>query len=1002
MATENTPGTEAPEMEAAQPEAPAVETPASELDGGTSFLARARGAVAGVVENVVEAAENAAEKVAEATLDIAATAAEKVADAVTDTVERVTGNDEAAPDDASAPEAEAADAEATEAEAAAPTADTAPPAAEPAPADVAPAEAEAAPTEAAPEAVAPPAAEADEAPAAEAAPASETADAATAEPVAAEPARAEFTPEAAETPRGPSGGPSGGDGAAVGRPLGYTGGGLGRTVTLAELEGIEKQRVADARGVSDDDLRSLYEDSMSDVSEGEIVSGRVVSITDKEIVVDFGFKSDGSVAKNEFDRELVVGEEIDVYLERLEDRRGQPMISKLKADDMRRWQRIEGAFEEGTVIEGEIVRRIKGGMIVNLLGSEAFLPGSQVDVRPVRDFDVYLGKTMEFKVVKINPQNGNVVVSHKALIEKDLQAQRQLILDSLEVGQVLEGQVKNIVNFGAFVDLGGVDGLLHITDLSWGRVGHPSEVLEIDQKLNIVVLDYDRERQRISLGYKQLLPHPWTVVQEKYAEGMEVEGRVVSITDYGAFVELEKGIEGLVHISEMSWTEHVKHPTQKVQLGQSVQVKILRIDDGDKKISLGMKQLEPDPWSDILARFPLGTVMTGKVRNLTTFGAFVEIEAGVDGLVHVSDLSWTKRVKHPSEVVRKGQELNVIVLDIDVANRRISLGHKQVETDPWQQYETAYPQGTEVTANVLDVNEGGVVVELPLEAEGFVPQGQLSRPGRPTDVYQIGETLNLSVLRLDREERVVVLSETAKKQAAERAQQASERGEKVKVKTEERRDLDRFQQAQAQQSGPATLGELSGLAALRDQLRAGEARGPEPEAAAPTAVPPVTEEPPVTTPGASSDLEGAVGTDNRKRPGKRKAAAGASADDPTGPAAESDQRREDAGDQMPAEMSQATLKGAGDAAEAEPGALAAQVEDATDDVLPTTDSVAGSPNIGTDPVPEEMSHPANAPTDADDATDELGGASLAIEGDLDAARAEATTGDEPADEKEQV
>ncbi|HYE95931.1 MAG TPA: 30S ribosomal protein S1 [Rubricoccaceae bacterium] len=603
--------------------------------------------------------------------------------------------------------------------------------------------------------------------------------------------------------------------------LGYTGEIQGRTVTLAELEKFEqKQSGGDGAMTSDEDLRKLYETSLSEVAEGEIVPGRVVAITDKEIVVDIGFKSDGVVAKNEFEHEVEVGEEIEVYVDRLEDRRGQLNLSKTKADDLRRWRRIEEAFETSGILEGQIVRRIKGGMIVNLLGAEAFLPGSQVDVRPVRDFDTYLGKTMEFKVVKINPQNGNVVVSHKALIEKDLMEQRQQILDTLEVGQVLEGQVKNIVNFGVFVDLGGVDGLLHITDLSWGRVGHPSEVIELDQKLNVVVLDYDRERQRISLGLKQLQPHPWEQVTERYAEGQTVEGRVVSITDYGAFVELEKGIEGLVHISEMSWTEHVKHPTQRVQLGQMVEVKILKIDHDEKKISLGMKQLEPDPWEGLIERYPVGTVTRGKVRNLTTFGAFVEIEPGIDGLVHVSDLSWTKRVKHPGEIVKKGDELDVVVLDIDVAQRRISLGHKQVMTDPWQQYAQVYAEGTDTPGTVTEINDGGLVVELPLEAEGFVPASHLERAGKPSDSYQVGETLDLQVLRLDRDERVIVLSQTAKKRAAERAEREATRTTKSKTRNEERRAVEEYARGN---TGPATLGELSGLAALRDQMGEAEA-----------------------------------------------------------------------------------------------------------------------------------------------------------------------------------
>jgi small subunit ribosomal protein S1 len=530
-------------------------------------------------------------------------------------------------------------------------------------------------------------------------------------------------------------------------------------ITLAELKDYENRKDPDTPEERDEDFLAMIEGSMNIVDEGEIVRGRVVAVGPKEVLIDFGFKSTGAIAKNEFDEVLEIGDEVDVYLERKEDRLGQPVISKQMADTVRRWQTIEEAFENEGVIEGTIVRRIKGGMIVDLLGAEAFLPGSQVDVRPVRDFDAYLGRTMEFKVVKTNPTNGNVVVSHKALVEKDLQAQREKILDTMEVGQILEGQVKNIVDFGVFIDLGGVDGLLHITDLSWGRVGHPSEVVELDQKLNVVVLNYEKERQRISLGLKQLLPHPWENIEEKYLEGQSVQGRVVSITDYGAFVELEKGIEGLVHISEMSYTEHVKHPTQKVQLGQMVEVKILNVDTDEKKISLGMKQLESDPWEGLLDRVTVGYTTTGKVRNITSFGAFVELEPGIDGLVHVSDLSWTKRIKHPSEVVRKGQDLEIIVLDIDVAQRRLSLGHKQVQTDPWQQYATAYAEDTDTTAKIVEITPDGIRVELPLEAPGFIPASQLERGN--TNAYQEGEELALRVIRLDKQERDIILSETA-------------------------------------------------------------------------------------------------------------------------------------------------------------------------------------------------------------------------------------------------
>lgn len=749
-------------------------------------------------------------------------------------------------------------------------------------------------------------------------------------------------------------------------PIGYTGQIQGRVITLEELEAYENRTDPDEPEDRDEALLQMYEHSLTEVTEGEIVRGRVVRVGEKDVVIDIGFKSDGIVSKNEFDDELEIGDEVEVFLERLEDRQGQLMLSKSKAEELSRWNKIEAAFENEGVLEGTIIRRIKGGMIVDLLGAEAFLPGSQIDVRPVRDFDAYLGKTMEFKVVKINPANGNVVVSHKALIEKDLQAQREKILDTMEVGQVLEGQVKNIVDFGVFIDLGGVDGLLHITDLSWGRVGHPSEVVELDQKLNVVVLNYEKERQRISLGLKQLLPHPWENIEERYAEGQVVQGRVVSITDYGAFVELEKGIEGLVHISEMSYTEHVKHPTQKVQLGQIVDVKILNIDTDDKKISLGMKQLEPDPWEAILEKYSVGQTASGIVRNITSFGAFVEIEPGIDGLVHVSDLSWTKRVKHPSEVVKKGQPLDVMVLDIDVAQRRLSLGHKQVQTDPWQQYATAYAEETDTTATVTEVTTDGLQVELPLEAPGFIPASHLARPGG-TNAYEVGEELALRVIRLDRQNRDIILSEVARQRAAERAEKHAERAEKTRQLQQERKEVETYQ---SQNRGPATLGELSGLEALRAQLEAQEAAseqpvGEEPSEAQDAGVKAEVEaEPPVTSGKASSDLEGAVGTGNRATAGKDpdEMADTAQLEHPTEPPAEQSQRQEEGGDVLPAEKSQAAHKGA----TLQEEGLAGQVESATEDVTPGTEPDTlepefQGPNVETPAdvdVPEELETPA--------------------------------------------
>ena len=802
----------------------------------------------------------------------------------------------------------------------------------------------------------------------------------------------------------------------TGGSLGYTGEIQGRVITLAELEQYENRTDPDEPEEKDEALMEMYERSMTEVTEGEIVMGRIASIGEKEIVIDIGFKSDGIVSKNEFDEELTLGEEIDVFLERLEDRNGQLMLSKTKADDVRRWQKIEDAHENEGIIEGTIIRRIKGGMIVDLLGAEAFLPGSQIDVRPVRDFDAYLGKTMEYKVVKINAANGNVVVSHKALIEKDLEAQRTKILDTMEVGQVLEGQVKNIVDFGVFIDLGGVDGLLHITDLSWGRVGHPSEVVELDQKLNVVVLNYEKERQRISLGLKQLQPHPWENIMENYAEGQTVQGRVVSITDYGAFVELEKGIEGLVHISEMSYTEHIKHPTQKVQLGQIVDVKILNIDSEDKKISLGMKQLEPDPWLGIIDRFTVGQTSMGIVRNITSFGAFVELEPGIDGLVHVSDLSWTKRVKHPSEVVRKGQELEVQVLDIDVAQRRLSLGHKQVQTDPWQQYATAYAEDTDTTAVVTETTSDGLQVELPLEAPGFVPASHLERTGDPVEAYQEGDTLELRVIRVDRNSRDIILSETARRMAAERAERNAERAEKSQVQREERKAVQAFQ---SQARGPATIGELSGLEALKAKMEAQEAAGKpvgeEPSEAQSAAVKAEVEgEPPVVTAAGAGSLEGTVGVENRASAGKDpdEQADPSGSDSGQNPPAERSQRVEEGGDYPPAEKSQAAHK-TGDLPEE--GTLADQVESATDDVTPTTATTAEpefeGPNVDSpDDVetPEMMDRPADEAVaeatggDEDEgASVEMGKAAATVTGD-DAESVAEDAEEEPAEEEKEA
>ncbi len=509
-------------------------------------------------------------------------------------------------------------------------------------------------------------------------------------------------------------------------------------------------------------LAKMYEGTLGEITEHEIVKGRVVQITDGEVSIDIGFKSEGVLPRNEFNNieDLKPGDEIEVYLEKVEDSDGKLILSRKRADFMRVWERIIKAYETQDVLKAKVVRRIKGGLVVDLLGVEAFLPGSQVDVRPVRDFDALINREMDVRVVKINHPNENVVVSHKVLLEENLAGQREEILSKLEKGLVLEGVVKAITDFGVFVDLGGVDGLVHITDLSWGRVNHPSEVVKLDETIQVVVLDFDEERRRISLGLKQLTPHPWENIDTKLQVGQRLAGKVVSLTDYGAFVELERGIEGLIHISEMSWTQHIKHPSQMVALGQMVEVQVLNIDKDEKKISLGMKQLDPDPWDALLQKYPVGSVHTGIVRNLANFGVFVELEPGVDGLVHISDLSWTKKLRHPGEMVKKGQELQVLILGIDAAQRRISLGHKQVTPNPWEEFTDEYRVGQETEGKIVRIIDKGVVVELPHGVDGFVPTSQLAfAPVKNIASYfRVGDNLPLKVIEFDKEAKKIVLS----------------------------------------------------------------------------------------------------------------------------------------------------------------------------------------------------------------------------------------------------
>ncbi|HHE31947.1 MAG TPA: 30S ribosomal protein S1 [Chlorobaculum parvum] len=509
-------------------------------------------------------------------------------------------------------------------------------------------------------------------------------------------------------------------------------------------------------------MESLYTSTLSEISEEEIVKGKIVSISNKDVTIDVGFKSEGIVSLLEFrdEDEIKEGDEVEVYLENLEDKMGQLILSKRKADVLRIWDKIYDSIENDTIINGKIINRVKGGMTVSLSGVEAFLPGSQIDVKPVRDFDALVGQTMDFRVVKINPVTQNIVVSHKVILEEEYAAKREEMLASIKVGMVLEGTVKNITDFGIFVDLGGLDGLVHITDITWGRINHPSEVVELDQPIKVVVVGFDENTKRVSLGMKQLEPHPWENIEIKYPVGIKAQGRVVSITDYGAFVEIEKGIEGLVHISEMSWTQHIKHPSQFVSLNQDVEVVILNIDKEHTKLSLSMKRVMDDPWIALSEKYIEGSLHKGTVSNITDFGVFVELEPGVDGLVHISDLSWTKKIRHPSELVKKGQELEVKVLKFDVNARRIALGHKQINNDPWGEFEQKYAVGAECTGTISQIIEKGVIVLLPGEVDGFVPVSHLLQGG-VKDIhssFKVDDELPLRVIEFDKENKRIILS----------------------------------------------------------------------------------------------------------------------------------------------------------------------------------------------------------------------------------------------------
>ena len=564
-----------------------------------------------------------------------------------------------------------------------------------------------------------------------------------------------------------------------------------------------------------EELTKTYDESLNTVKDKEVIEGTIIALNKREAVVNIGYKSDGIIPMNEFryNPDLKIGDVVEVFIENQEDKKGQLILSHRKARAARSWDRINEALEKDEIIKGYIKCRTKGGMIVDVFGIEAFLPGSQIDVRPIRDYDVYVGKTMEFKVVKINQEFKNVVVSHKALIEAELEQQKREIIAKLEKGQVLEGTVKNITSYGVFIDLGGVDGLIHITDLSWGRVSHPQELLQLDQKINVVILDFDDEKKRIALGLKQLMPHPWDALDPNLKVGDKVKGRVVVMADYGAFIEIAPGVEGLIHVSEMSWSQHLRSAQDFMKVGDEIEAVILTLDREDRKMSLGIKQLKNDPWENIETKYPVGSKHTAKVRNFTNFGVFVEIEEGVDGLIHISDLSWTKKIKHPSEFTQIGADIDVQVLEIDKENRRLSLGHKQLEENPWDVFETIFTTGSIHEGTIVEMVEKGAVIALPYGVEGFAtPKHLVKEDGTQA---KVDEKLNFKVIEFNKDSKRIILSHSRifeDEQKAERSEaRKAKRAASAAKRAEETPMLN-------QPIEKATLGDLEALAALKEKL----------------------------------------------------------------------------------------------------------------------------------------------------------------------------------------
>ncbi len=572
---------------------------------------------------------------------------------------------------------------------------------------------------------------------------------------------------------------------------------------------------------SQEELEKAYEGTLNKVNDREVVDGTVISINKREVVVNIGYKSDGIIAMNEFryNPELAVGDTVEVYIENQEDKKGQLILSHRKARAARSWDRVNAALENMEIVKGFIKCRTKGGMIVDVFGIEAFLPGSQIDVKPIRDYDVFVGKTMEFKVVKINQEFKNVVVSHKALIEAELEAQKKEIIGKLEKGQVLEGTVKNITSYGVFIDLGGVDGLIHITDLSWGRVSDPKEVVELDQKLNVVILDFDDEKKRIALGLKQLTPHPWDALSAEIKVGDHVKGRVVVMADYGAFVEVATGVEGLIHVSEMSWSQHLRSAQDFMKVGDEVEAVVLTLDREERKMSLGIKQLKADPWNGIEEKYPVGSKHVARVRNFTTFGVFVEIEEGVDGLVHISDLSWTKKVKHPYEFTAIGADIEVMVLEIDKDNRRLSLGHKQLEENPWDVFETLFGVGSVHEGTIIEVMDKGAVIALPYGVEGFAtPKHLVKEDGSQA---KLDEKLEFKVIEFNKDAKRIILSHSRIFEDASKAEERAEKKAQRKAQQTTTGNANRREENTAStqnQAASTTLGDIDALAALKEKL----------------------------------------------------------------------------------------------------------------------------------------------------------------------------------------